>query len=383
MLNPYNIQDTDIANADIRPQLRINLQSLIENYRTLKACTQAHVACVVKADAYGLGLIPVTETLIKADCHVFFVAFTAEGVILRRHFPDIDIYVLSPLVEKEAKVLQSHRLQPCLFNMDGIHLWRSMTPQSGLSAPCALHVETGINRLGLVENDLRAFMQNPSLRAALDFTLIMGHLACADEPDAASNQLQLERFQTIRQLFPDVPASLCNSAGIFLGQAYHYDLVRPGIALYGHDPHYSLTKPRVKPVATFEATIAQIKNLLPGDSVGYGATYQCTKEQRIAVVVAGYADGLLRCLFNPLNKKAFKASIGGYRVPIIGRVSMDMIVLDVTEVPMNELETGDRVEFFGGQIAIEEIAEFLETIPYEILTRVGSRVRREYESLSH
>ena len=246
----------------------------------------------------------------------------------------------------------------------------------GAPARVALHVETGIHRLGLGGEELDALLADDARRSRLDVTLLMSHLACADEPPAPANRRQLDRFRAIRSAFPAARASLANSAATFLGTDYHFDLVRPGIALYGHDPHYQHTTPRVQPVATLEARLGQIVTVEPGESVGYGGVATCDVARRIGVVLAGYADGIPRPLYQCGCR--FEVVVGGYRVPLFGTVSMDMITIDLSNVPENAVEVGEWVEIFGPNAPIERVAEQTGTIPYEVLTGIGPRVQRIY-----
>ena len=241
-------------------------------------------------------------------------------------------------------------------------------------SPAALHVETGIHRLGLAGEAIEALLGDQARRSRLDVTLLMSHLACADEPSSPVNRRQLERFRAIRNAFPDARASLANSAGTFLGSDYHFDLVRPGIALYGHDPHYKYTAPRVRPVAALEARLGQIATVEPGESVGYGAVATCDVARKVGVVLAGYADGIPRSLYQP--GRPVDVAVAGYRAPLFGTVSMDMVTIDLSDLPEDAIRVGDWVEIFGPNIPIERIAEQAGTIPYEILTGIGPRVER-------
>ena len=279
-----------------------------------------------------------------------------------------------PDVAEEAYLMRAHRLIPCLFDPAGIDRWIGSGSASGPRAPAALHVETGIHRLGLGAEELDALIADEGRRSRLELVLLMSHLACADEPSAPANRRQLERFRAIRDAFPGVRASLANSAATFLGSDYHFDLVRPGIALYGHDPHYLHTTPRVRPVATLQARIGQIATVDPGESVGYGAVVTCDVARRVGVVLAGYADGIPRSLYQP--RRRFEVVVGGHRVPLFGAVSMDMLTIDLSDVPDGAVEVGARVEIFGPNAPVERVAEQVGTIPNEILTGIGPRVER-------
>jgi len=355
-------------------RLVVDLGALAGNWRTLVSSTAAEVAGVVKANGYGLGVTDVARALHAAGCRTFFTAFTREAVELRRVLGDVEIFVLMPDVAEDAHVMHAHRLIPCLFDLTGIDRWIGSGSAPGARAPAALHVETGIHRLGLGGEELDALLADDRRRSRLELALLMSHLACADEPSAPANRRQLERFRAVRDAFPDVRASLANSAATFLGTDYHFDLIRPGIALYGHDPHYLHTTPRVRPVATLEARIGQIATVDPGESVGYGAVATCDVARRIGVVLAGYADGIPRSLYQP--RRRFEVVVAGHRVPLFGTVSMDMITIDLSGVPEEAVEVGTWVEIFGPNAPVERVAEQAGTIPYEILTGIGPRVER-------
>jgi alanine racemase len=357
----------------------VDLAALRDNYRRYCAATSARVSAVVKADAYGLGLRPVADALYEAGCRTFFVAFTAEGVALRKRLRDVDIYVLAPLVGMESQVLLSYGLTPCLYDLEGVDAWLLATREAGMTTPVVLHVESGINRLGMHEEEVRALCNDPRRRRALHVSLLMSHLACADDPASVHNARQLQRFQSLRRLFPGVPCSLSNSAGVFLGRDYHFDVVRAGIGLYGHDPHYRVATRRVRPVVRFEASLAQIKRLRAGEFVGYGATFVSPEDREIGVVLAGYADGVNRRTYDPQAGPPMHVSLGGVRVRVLGRISMDMTTINLSALHGRRVVVGDPVEFFGTAIPVEEVAEQLSTIPYEIFTRIGSRVVRVYD----
>ena len=354
----------------------VDLAALTDNYRAIASLTAAEVAGVVKADGYGLGVSGLAHALFAEGCRIFFTAFAHEAAELRRMLGDVEIFVLTPRVGDEAHVLREHRLIPCLFDLEGVDQWIGSVSAHGALARAALHVETGIHRLGLGSEELDTLLDDDARRSRLDVTLLMSHLACADEPSAPANRRQLDRFRAMRNAFPDARASLANSAGMFLGSDYHFDLVRTGIALFGHDPHYAHTTPRVRPVAKLEARLGRIMKVEPGESVGYGGVATCDVARRIGVVLAGYADGIPRALYRP--GRQFEVVVAGYRAPLFGTVSMDMITIDLSGVPEDAVRTGAWVEIFGPNAPIERVAEQAGTIPYEILTGIGPRVERIY-----
>ncbi len=360
-------------------RLVVDLGALQDNFRSLAArAPGAECAGVVKANAYGLGVEPVASALARAGARTFFTGFTAEAVGLRALLPDADIFVLSPSIESDAAVLLRENLMPCLYDRAGVAAWSALGAARGAPVPAAIHVETGINRLGMSEAEARALAREWKPGGWLDLRLVMSHLASGDEPNAPTNRVQLERFRALRALFPQVPASLANSAGVLLGPEYHFDLLRPGISVFGHDPHYLDTAPRVRPVATFEARLAQVKRLRAGETIGYGETFTCPHAMRVGVVLAGYADGLPRALSATEGEAPLRVALGRHRVPVLGRVSMDMTVVDLGEVPEEESLPGTMVEMYGTRVSIESISERAGTIPNEILTSVGRRVPRVY-----
>ena len=393
-------------------RLIVDLRALRENFRSLAARSTAECAGVVKADAYGFGLAPVARALAEAGCRTFFTAFAGEAAALRALLPGAAIHVLSPLVESEGALLRDERLVPCLYDAAGAAAWSALGAAAGRPLPAALHLETGINRLGMSEAEARALAGEDPARASprppaaggsapggargpgpasdargfgsgvgdgrIDVRMVMGHLASGDEPHAAMNRVQLARFRALRRLFPRARASLANSAGLLLGADYHFDLVRPGVAVYGHDPHYRNGPARVRPVATFEARLAQVRRLRAGERIGYGGTFTCPRDMRVGVVLAGYADGVDRRLSPAPGAPPFRVGIGGHRAPLVGRVSMDMSVVDLSEVPEADAPPGAAVEIFGPRAPVEAMAEGAGTIPYEIFTGIGRRVPRHY-----
>ena len=239
-----NIEAPDVrGEGNAAARLVVDLAALGENYRAIAASTAAEAAGVVKANGYGLGAVAVARALHAAGCRTFFTAFTSEAVELRRAFADAEIFVLMPLVGEEAHVLLRHGLVPCLFDADGVERWIGRATADGAAARAALHVETGIHRLGLDAQELDALLADDVRRSRLRVAMLMSHLACADEPSAPANRRQIERFRAIRNTLPDARASFANSAATFLGPDYHFDLVRPGIALYGHDPTICTPRP--------------------------------------------------------------------------------------------------------------------------------------------
>lgn len=361
--------------------LVIDLDALAHNYRRIaKEVHPAEAAGVVKADAYGLGIGPVAETLWAAGCRQFFVALPQEGIVLRQVLPDAQIFVFNGLFGAEATASYSKaRLIPVLNSPSDISFWEAYGWDSEQPRPCAIHLETGMNRLGLSAENARQFAEENALTGALTPILVTTHLACADTPAHAMSAHQLEIFQQLRLLFPGVPSSIANSAGVFLGGDYHCDLVRPGIALYGGKP-VADTKNPMRPVVTARSRVAQVKHVKQGEFAGYGAA-PILRDSILAVCSTGYADGYHRATSRPFDTSSQPNALGfihGHHVPILGRVSMDLTIFDVTDLGPDAVNIGDMIELFGVNVPVDDVAAACNTISYELLTSLGQRYYREY-----
>jgi alanine racemase len=358
----------------MRARLLIDLDAIVANWRQLAAHAMgAKTAAVVKADAYGLGVGPIAQALLRAGCRILFVARLDEGIELRSLAPQAQIYVLDGVGPGEAQTLAAHDLIPVLNHRGQIERWREEARRRGRPLPAALHVDTGMTRLGLPPNALLAG-RGPELDG-LEPVLLMSHLACADEPQHPLNHHQLERFRALLRHFPGIPASLAASSGIFLGPKWHFDVVRPGAALYGVNPTPGRTNP-MRPVVTLRAPIVQLHEIREPSTIGYGATRALTPGMRVATVAAGYADGILRAA----SDRAV-ARLGHYELPYLGRVSMDLLSIDVTALPPHLIHEGVEVELIGGPDGIDRLAAAAGTIGYEVLTRLGRRAERCYQAL--
>ncbi len=308
-------------------------------------------AAVVKADAYGLGASTVAPALARAGCDTFFVAMVEEGEALRRDLPGARILVFEGATEATAHRLAAADLVPVINGPEQLAAWRAHAAR-----PIAVHVDTGIGRLGFdCALHARTF-------SGFSVMLLLTHLACADAPQHAQNERQLEAFHQVARLFPGVPTSIGNSAGMRLGSQYCGDVARPGIGLYA-DPGGSC-------VACLEGQVLQVREHPAQTPLGYGATYTTQEKCRVATVGLGYADGVRRALSN-----RGAAAVGEMRCPIVGRVSMDLTLVDVTRASATP---GDWIEFFGPRVAVAEVADWAQTIAYEILTGIGPRVERVY-----
>jgi len=356
--------------------LTIDLTALQSNYKKLtKISGNAECAAVVKADAYGLGAKQVALALNAVGCRKFFVALPSEAAQLRKILPEVEIFVLGGLFEDCAEIYVQERLTPVLNSLSEIKTWSAMTVEHG-PLPAIIHIDTGITRLGLMEPDIRLLASTPQWLDGLEIKYIMSHLACADDPKNSQNQRQLEQLEYLKNLLPNAlentPVSFANSSGMFLSDDYLFDLTRPGIALYGGNPTPSAPNP-MKPVVHLQGKILQVHDVDSQKPIGYGATYRTSEKARIATVSVGYADGYFRCLGNQAE-----CAINNKKVPVVGRVSMDMISIDVTDIALDKCKPGDLVSLIGGPVDIDSLAADAGTISYEILTSLGPRYHRLY-----
>lgn len=379
-----NFNDDDaFASAGLR--LTVDLGALVENWRDLaRRSGKARTSAVVKADAYGLGIEDVGETLYGAGARDFFVATADEGATLRLYAPEARIFVLSGIWPGMERRFFENDLVPVIASEEQLTFWMSVLSDYG-DYPCALQVDTGFNRLGLPMDDAMALADDVSRPASFAPVLVMSHLACGDDPSNAMNRQQLEAFRKVSAVFEGIEASLANSAGIFLGADYHFDLTRPGIATYGGEAVPGVANP-MRSVATAEARIIQTRSVKSGETVGYGRALQLTRDSRLAIVSAGYADGYMRSQSSagvPLRQTGIPGGhgfIAGHKVPVAGRITMDLTIFDVTDLPENLVRAGDYVELFGSNISVDEAARAAGTIGYEMLSSMGLRHERRYIS---
>lgn len=362
-------------------RLTVDLGAMADNWREMaRRSGRARAAAVVKADAYGLGIEDAGRALYRAGARDFFVATVAEGVTLRPYAPQARIFVLSGVWPgQEADVLGSD-LVPVLASEEQLSHWTAVAAQAG-DHPCALQVDTGFNRLGLTVEDALLLAEDPCRPASFDPVLVLSHLACGDTPASPMNRVQLESFQRVAAAYEGIESSLSASAGIFLGPEYHFDLTRPGIALYGGEAVGGAPNP-MRPVATAEARIVMIREAGEGQTVSYGGTYRLARASRLAVAAVGYADGYQRSLSGsgiPLREMGRGGAYGfvnGYKAPVAGRITMDLTIFDVTDMPVNAVRSGDYIELFGPNVPLDEVARSAGTIGYEILTSMGLRYER-------
>lgn len=360
--------------------LEVNLSAIRHNWLLL----QRHFAgrdcgAVVKANAYGLGYAPVTQTLFSAGCRSFFVASFGEAVALKKLLGEqIDVYVLQGCPEGVEREFTSRKLIPVLVSWAMLKRWIAHAESA---APFAIKVNTGMNRLGLSIDELSSWLDSLTEKPAVPLVALLSHMACADEPEHPLNDLQRQRFadivERVRARFPSVQASLCNSAALFLGNGWHFDLARPGIALYGGREGVP-SSIDIRPVVSLALSVIQTRYVLKGECIGYGATYRAERDMHVALVAGGYADGILRSLSG--------AAVGvfrGHQLPLLGRVSMDSCVFDISSIPSQSRPSeGHRIKLLGGDgCDLTVQAGRAGTISYELLTRLGGRLQKHYVEL--
>jgi len=359
--------------------LTIDLGALQSNYRALRRrSSPAECAAVVKADAYGCGLAPVVRALAQSGCKIYFVAHLAEGRQLRAIAPDVDIYALNGLVPGSAAAFADANVRPVIGSLPELAEWDAFCTAHGWRGGAALHFDTGMNRLGLAADEAAALAQR-TRAPDHGITLVMSHFACAETPSHVLNNRQIQLFREIRAMFRGVPSSLANSAGIFLGSSAHGDLVRPGYGLYGGNPTPGSPNP-MKPVVGLRARILQIRTLARGETVGYGATWTAHRPSRIAIVSAGYGDGYLRAASGPEAKAGAEMIVAGARCRVVGRISMDLLAIDITGLPDNAVRRGEWATLLGPELDIDALAAHCGTIGYELLCGLGRRYGRVWTS---
>lgn len=377
---PANIvmQDDVASLAGATGVVRVNLDAIAANWTALaQRVAPARCGGVVKADAYGLGAARVIPALVRAGCETFFIATPNEAEIARELAPLARIFALDGLAGSNGETFANLGVMPVLSTLDDIARWSALGLKRNTKQAAALHIDTGLNRLGLSARDVRRIAGDGTLLAGIDVTLIMSHLASADNPADTKNREQLLAFETLTALFPGVPRSLAASDGLMLGPAYHFDLVRPGYALYGGQASQANPAP-VRAAVNVFARILAINDVPRGETVGYSATWRATRPSRIATISAGYADGIPRSASGPDGRPGGYIMIGDTLAPIVGRVSMDLITVDVTDVPAGVARAGEFAKLIGDGLSIEDAGYSAGTIGYEILTRLGQRFQRSY-----
>jgi alanine racemase len=363
-------------------QLSIDLGALARNWRALdKVSAGALTAAVVKADAYGVGIDKASKALHAAGARFFFVATPDEGMAVRAAVPDAHIFILYGLYPGAANLYIRQNLMPVLSSMTMLDEWLSKCVERNEAYPAALHFDTGINRLGFRLNEA-SLVRERIEKLGYAPQMVMSHLACADTPNHEKNRTQLALFGSVMAQFPGIPASLANSAGLMTGRDYHFQMVRPGIALYGGRAVSGRKNP-MQPVVTLHVPILQVAEGRTGETVGSGAAYTLNRNSKLAILGYGYADGFLRSLSGTNPRPGGKVFIRGKLCPVIGRISMDLTVVDITELGDNLPTPGEGAEVLGANIGVDDQADAAGTIGYEILTSLKGRYTRNYVGDGH
>jgi alanine racemase len=389
---PSQVETSGPAAFEAGGILTIDLTAIVKNWKALaKRVVPASCAAVVKSDAYGCGVDQVAAALAKAGCATFFVAHLAEArqvrAAVRAAAPGAVIYVLNGFPPGTAPSFAEINAQPVIGSLAEFVEWDAYRTATRWAGGAALHFDTGMNRLGFPLADAPLFTARVKM-ADHGITLVMSHLACADTPGHPLNAKQIAAFRDLRFMFRGTPTSLANSSGIFLGNAAHCDMVRPGAALFGVNPTPA-TPNLMEPVVALKARIVQVRDVARGETVGYGATWIAGRASRIAIVSVGYGDGYPRAANDPSGRAKPEAKSGarsgpvaliaGRRCPIVGRISMDLMALDVTALPEDPVRRGAEATLIGNGISVDDVAAWSGTIGYEVLTSLGRRYRREWQ----
>jgi len=358
--------------------LSVDLDAIVANWRKLeKTAVPAECAGVVKANAYGCGTEPVARALAAAGCKTFFVATLDEAAAVRAALPSATIYTLDGFFQNSGEAYARIDCRPVIGDLNELAEWDVFCRRTGWSGGAAIHIDTGMNRLGLTITEAQGII--PRINAGdHGITLVMSHLVSAEQLNSPINARQLTTFREIASVFSGVPASLSNSSGIFLGAQFQFDMVRPGAALYGVNPTPEADNP-MQPVVELKARIVQFRNIERGETVGYGGTWTARRPTRLAIVSAGYADGYFRAASASDGTRGAEVIVAGKRCPVAGRISMDLMAVDVTDLPPNAARRGHMVTLLGEGITVDELAHHFGTIGYEVLTSLGSRYARVYK----
>ena len=358
--------------------LTIDLDALVANWRKLeKTAVPAECAAVIKANAYGCGIEPVAKALARAGCKTFFVATLDEAAAARAAVPSAVLYVLNGFIQNTGEAYARIDARPVIGELNELAEWDVFCRRTGWAGGVAIHIDTGMQRLGLTVSEAQALI--PRINAGdHGISLVMSHLACAENLHHQMNARQLAAFREVAHLFAGVPASLSNSSGIFLGSPYHFDMVRPGAALYGVNPTPEADNP-MQPVVELKARVMQIRHLERGETVGYGGIWTARRPTTLAIVSAGYADGYFRAGSSNDGTRGAEVMVAGKRCPVAGRISMDLMAIDVTDLEKNAVRRGHLVTLIGEGITVDELSHHFGTIGYEVLTSLGSRYARVYK----
>jgi alanine racemase len=358
--------------------LTVDLDAIIANWRKLeKTAVPAECAGVVKADAYGCGIEPVAKALAAAGCKTFFVASLDEARQLRATLPQATIYTLNGFFQNTGDSYAAIDCKPVIGDLNELAEWDVFCRRTGWGGGAAIHIDTGMNRLGLTLAEAQGII--PRINAGdHGITLVMSHLVSAELVNNPTNTRQITAFREIASLFTNVQASLSNSSGIYLGASFQFDMVRPGAALYGINPTPEADNP-MQGVVELKARIVQIRHVERGETVGYGGTWTARRPTKLAIVSAGYADGYFRAASANDGTRGAEVVVAGKRCPVAGRISMDLMAVDITDLPPNAARRGHMVTLIGEGITVDELAHHFGTIGYEVLTSLGRRYARVYK----
>lgn len=357
--------------------LVVNLQATVANYTILsKVADKAECGAVLKADAYGLGAVAIALRLHKEGCRKFFVAYADEGVQLRQAFIqfglEADVIVLNGLLPGVEAVFSDYNLVPTLTDLDQISRWQVHCKLVGQKLPAVLHIDTGMARTGLPAKELQVLVDTPQMLHGIDLKLIISQMVYSHQENPVYSAFQRQRFDSALRLLPKVPASLAKSGAVFLGSDYHYQLVRPGVGLHGINPTTDSENPLI-PAVSLWAKVYQVQEIACGQTVGYAQTFEAKNSMKIATLAVGYADGYPWSMAN----KGY-VYFGQYKAPILGRISMDLMTVDVTHVPEVFVHNGAWAQLVGQDITIDKVAEEAGTVSYEVLLGLGKRFQRIY-----
>lgn len=358
--------------------LTVDLNALAANWRKLeKTAVPAECSAVIKANAYGCGIEPVARALAKAGCKTFFVATIDEAIAARAALPSAALYVLNGFVQNTGEDYAKIDAKPVIGDLNELAEWDVFCRRTQWAGGAAIHIDTGMQRLGLTVAEAQGLI--PRINSGdHGISLVMSHLACAESLNHPMNARQLAVFREVASAFSGIPASLSNSSGIFLGSPFHFDLVRPGAALYGVNPTPEADNP-MQPVVELKARIVQIRDIERGETVGYGGIWTARRPTRLAIISAGYADGYFRAGSSNDGTRGAEVMVAGKRCPVAGRISMDLMAVDITDLEKNAVRRGHTVTLIGEGITVDELAHHFGTVGYEVLTSLGARYARLYK----
>jgi alanine racemase len=373
-MSPFDTPDAETCGTI----LTLDLGALVANWRSLQARAGTEAAAVVKANAYGIGIEPAVTALAGAGCKSFFVAHLSEGIRVRSVAPDATVYVLNGLLPGSCGAYAEHDLSPVLGSPEEVREWAGFRAGGARVRPAALHLDTGMNRLGLPAGDgLGAILALKSEIDAAGIGLVMSHFASSEDAADPANARQMAAFAAIATALPGIPASLKNSSGHFLKDCPSYQLTRPGYALYGGNPTPGQPNP-MRPVVGLTSRILQLRDVRAGTQVGYNGRWTAKRDSRLATICLGYADGYPRNASGTDASPGGSAIVGGVVCPFVGTVSMDLVIIDVTDLPATSVKRGDPVTLIGGALDLDTVGAGAKTIGYEILTSLGRRHARRY-----